>query len=105
MRFAKNARRDKQLLFIILPVLIYYVVFHYVPMYGTLIAFEHFKPLKGIIGSEWVGFEYFHQFFQSIYFWRILKNTVLLSLYSLLWGFPVPIIFALLLNELKDSFF
>ncbi|MBP1991673.1 ABC transporter permease [Paenibacillus eucommiae] len=104
-RLRKNIYRDKYLLIIILPVIAYYLIFHYLPMYGILIAFKKFYPLKGILGSPWVGFTYFEQFFSSIYFWRILKNTLLLSFYSLVWGFPVPIIFALLLNELKDNWF
>lgn len=104
-RMTKNFKRDKYLLLIILPVIVYFVVFHYFPMYGVIIAFKKFQPLKGILGSPWVGFMYFEQFFKSIYFWRLMRNTVLLSLYSLLLGFPVPIIFALLLNELKERFF
>ncbi|MGG1519355.1 ABC transporter permease subunit [Paenibacillus oryzisoli] len=102
---AKVLNRDKYLLLLILPVLLYYLVFHYIPMYGVIIAFKDFKPLKGILGSAWVGFENFQLFFNSVYFWRILKNTLLLSIYSLLWGFPVPILFALLLNELKEGIF
>jgi putative aldouronate transport system permease protein len=101
----KHIRRDKYLLLIIFPVIVYYILFHYLPMYGILIAFKKFYPLQGILGSPWVGFKHFEQFFNSIYFWRIMKNTLLLSFYSLFWGFPVPIIFALLLNELKDNLF
>lgn len=104
-QFTKVLNRDKYLLLLILPVLLYYFVFHYIPMYGVIIAFKNFKPLKGILGSAWVGFDYFTMFFKSVYFWRLLKNTLLLSLYSLLWGFPIPILFALLLNELKEGIF
>ncbi|WP_310225234.1 ABC transporter permease subunit [Paenibacillus qinlingensis] len=102
---AKVLNRDKYLLLLILPVLLYYLIFHYIPMYGIIIAFKNFKPLKGILGSAWVGFQYFETFFNSVYFWRLMKNTVLLSLYSLLWGFPVPIMFALLLNEVREGMF
>jgi putative aldouronate transport system permease protein len=102
---AKVWNRDKYLLLLIFPVLLYYLVFHYIPMYGIIIAFKKFQPMKGILGSAWVGFHYFQQFFNSVYFWRLLKNTVLLSIYSLVWGFPVPILFALLLNELKENVF
>lgn len=106
MRYmAKVLRRDKYLVLLVLPVLVYYAIFHYIPMYGVIIAFKQFKPLKGILGSDWAGFYYFQLFFESAYFWRLLKNTLLLSIYSLLWGFPVPIIFALLLNELKEGLF
>jgi putative aldouronate transport system permease protein len=101
----KNISRDKYLLLIIFPVVVYYIVFQYLPMYGILIAFKKFYPLRGILGSPWVGFQHFEQFFNSIYFWRLMKNTLLLSFYSLFWGFPVPIMFALLLNELKDNLF
>jgi putative aldouronate transport system permease protein len=104
-RTVKNVKRDKYLLLIILPVIVYFLIFHYFPMYGVIIAFKKFQPLKGILGSPWAGFTYFEQFFKSIYFWRLMKNTVLLSFYSLIFGFPVPIIFALLLNELRERFF
>jgi putative aldouronate transport system permease protein len=97
--------RDKYLLLLISPVLVYYIIFHYIPMYGVVIAFKDFRPVEGILGSSWVGLKHFEQFFQSIYFGRLVKNTLLLSLYSLFWGFPVPILFALLLNELKDRLF
>ncbi len=97
--------RDRYLFLLISPVVAYYVVFHYVPMYGAIIAFKDFAPGKGILGSPWVGLENFRTFFDSFYFMRIVKNTFLLSLYTLLWGFPIPIIFALLLNELRSQLF
>lgn len=100
-----NIKRDKYILLLMTPVIIYYIIFHYIPMYGVTIAFKDFSMGKGIIGSEWVGFKYFQNFFTSMYFTRVLRNTVLLSLYSILWGFPVPIIFALGLNELKNGYF
>ncbi|TMV45846.1 sugar ABC transporter permease [Paenibacillus mesophilus] len=104
-RLWKTVERDKYLYLLILPVLIYYVVFHYVPMYGIIIAFKKFQPLKGILGSSWVGFRYFEEFFTAPYFWRLLKNTLLLSFYSLLWGFPAPVLFALLLNEVRHKLY
>jgi len=88
-----------------LPVFIYYVVFHYFPIYGALIAFKDFNPRLGIIKSPWIGFENFISFFNSYYFWTVLRNTLLINIYDLLWGFPAPIIFALLLNEIRSSFF
>lgn len=94
-------RRDNALLVMILLPFAYYVIFHYLPMFGIVIAFKDFSIPRGIWRSEWVGFEWFKQFFDSIYFWRLIRNTFLLSFYSLLFGFPVPIIFALLLNEVK----
>ena len=67
-------------------------------MYGIQIAFRDYKAGKGFSGSEWVGFEWFLRFFSAPTFWRMIKNTVLLSLYSLLWGFPIPVILALMMN-------
>lgn len=104
-RFWQTVERDKYLYMLILPVLIYYVVFHYVPMYGIIIAFKKFQPLKGILGSSWVGLRYFEEFFTAPYFWRLLKNTLLLSFYSLVWGFPAPVLFALLLNEVRHKLY
>lgn len=104
-RLGKNIWRDRYLFLLVSPVVLYYIVFHYIPMYGAVIAFKDFAPGKGFLGSPWVGLENFRTFFDSFYFVRIVKNTVLLSLYTLLWGFPVPIIFALLLNELRNQIF
>lgn len=95
--------RDRYLFLLISPVLAYYVVFHYLPIVGTLIAFKDYSPRLGVLGSPWVGLANFQEFFHSFYFGRLLRNTILLSLYTLLWGFPVPIIFALLLNELRSQ--
>ena len=102
-RLLKNIRRDKALLLIILPVVLHYLIFVYYPMYGNIIAFKKYSAVKGIMGSEWVGFRYFIQFFNSPYFTRVLKNTLLISVYSILWGFPIPILFALMTNDLKHG--
>lgn len=102
---AKDFKLNKGLYLMILPVLAFYFVFHYAPMYGVIIAFKDFQPVKGISGSEWVGFKYFTEFFQSFYFWRVLKNTVVISVSNLLVSFPAPIILALLINELKNKYF
>lgn len=88
----------------ILPVVVFYVLFHYVPMYGAIIAFKDFRIGEGFLGSPWVGFKHFITFFESFYFWRLLKNTLLLNLYSLLFTFPAPILFALLINEIGGRF-
>ncbi len=87
------------------PMVIFFILFHYMPMYGIIIAFKDFTVGKGIFESEWIGFENFIYFFNSHYFTRVIKNTVLLSLYGLLWGFPAPIILAILLNELHREKF
>ncbi|RAV12457.1 ABC transporter permease [Paenibacillus contaminans] len=98
-------KKDKYIWLLLSPVLVYYAVFHYAPMYGVIIAFKEYSPVKGIWGSPWVGLEWFQEFFNSVYFGRLLLNTLKLSLYGILWGFPVPILFALLLNELKQGMF
>lgn len=100
-RIAKDLRRNKLLYLIFIPVLAYYIIFHYLPMFGIIIAFEKYNPAKGFIKSPWVGFKWFEQFFGSYYLTRLLKNTLLISIKDIIIGFPAPIIFALLLNELR----
>lgn len=102
-RFKKVWDRDKYLILMSIFPAIIIIVFSYFPIYGLVMAFERYSPAKGYWESEWVGLYYFKQFFQDPYCWRIIKNTVLLGFYSLLWGFPAPIILALLLNEVKSS--
>lgn len=104
-RFARDLKVNRYLWLMILPVLAFYVIFCYVPMYGVVIAFKDFSPMKGILGSSWAGLKYFQEFFSSIYAGRTIRNTLLISLYSLLWGFPAPIILALLLNEIRNVHF
>lgn len=104
-RLIDNILKHKLLYIMALPVIVYYVVFHYAPMYGVVIAFQQFVPTKGFFGSEWVGFKHFIDFFNDVYFFRIVRNTFLLNVYDLIFGFPVPIIFALLLNEVKVNWF
>ena len=95
-----NFHKNWRLYIFLLPALAYFITFHYVPMYGVQIAFKEFYATMGITGSPWVGFQHFERFFNSYYFWRLLKNTLLISLYSLCL-FPIPIVFALMLNELR----
>ena len=104
-RFVRDFMLNKYLYAMMLPVIAYYVVFHYAPMYGALIAFKDYSPMKGILGSDWVGLKHFEDFFRSYYFLRILKNTLLISLYSLLFEFPAPIVLALLINEVRHRAF
>ncbi|WP_210469764.1 sugar ABC transporter permease [Sporosarcina sp. 6E9] len=101
-RMRKNFSRNWQLYTFLIPALTYFIIFHYVPMYGVQIAFKDFYANLGITGSPWVGFEHFTRFFDSYYFWRLLKNTLILNIYGLLL-FPIPIIFALMLNELRNG--
>jgi len=88
-----------------IPVITYYLLFCYLPMFGIVIAFKQYDIAKGIFESEWVGFKYFIEFFNGLYFGRILFNTLAISICDLLFGFPAPIIFALLLNELRNQKF
>ncbi|WP_433614947.1 ABC transporter permease [Paenibacillus cellulositrophicus] len=104
-RLVRDFVLNKYLYIMMLPVIAYYLVFHYAPMYGALIAFKDYSPMKGILGSDWVGLKHFHDFFGSFYFWRILKNTILISLYTLVFEFPAPIILALLINEVRKKKF
>ena len=92
-------------LFFALPLLLYYIVFKYVPLYGLQIAFKDYRITRTIWECPWVGFEHFQDFFSSIYFFRTLKNTLIISCLNLVFGFPAPIIFALLLNEVQNSEF
>ena len=88
--------------FLIIP-LVWLIIYKYAPMYGAQIAFRKYKPAQGIWGSRWVGFDNFVKFFESVYFSRTVGNTLLLSLYSLAVGFPLPIVFALLLNSVRSK--
>jgi putative aldouronate transport system permease protein len=93
---------------LVLPVLAYYLIFHYKPMYGAIIAFKDFTPVKGVLGSPWAadfGLAHFKSFFSSYYFLRVVKNTLTISLSQLILGFPAPIILALLLNEVRSNKF
>ncbi len=81
------------------PVILYYLVFHYGPMYGVIIAFQDYQFLKGIFGSPWVGLDNFRDLFNNDYFWVVLRNTLLINGYKLLFGFPAPIVIALMINE------
>ncbi len=101
----KDFKKNKWLILMALPVVAWYILFHYVPMYGVIIAFKEFSPVKGILGSNWVGLRHFQDFFSSIYAWRVIRNTLLINFYQLVFGFPAPIILALLLNEIRSKHF
>ena len=107
-KWRKKGKRLKQNvgLYVMLSVpLAWYIVFKYIPMYGLQIAFKRINPSLGIIGSPWAGFTYFKQFFESYYFTDILWNTVSLSLFTMAIGFPMPILLALLINEIRNAKF
>ncbi len=104
-RLGKDLYKNKMMYFLILPVLIYLLLFCYKPMYGLIIAFQRYRPRLGISKSEFVGFEQFMRFFKDPYFWRLLRNTFSISGLSILFGFPAPILLALLLNEVRNKWF
>ena len=101
----KDLSKNRMVYCMLLPVIFYYLLFHYQPMYGAQIAFKDFSPMKGILGSAWVGLDNFRDFFNAHYFLRIIRNTLLLSVYNITFGFPAPVILALLLNEVRNTAF
>lgn len=101
-RLKKDFRRNYPLYMLILPVVIYYLIFYYKPMYGAIIAFKEFNPRLGVWGSPWVGFDQYQKFFSNPDFFRILRNTLTISISNIIFTFPAPIILALLFNELKN---
>jgi putative aldouronate transport system permease protein len=105
LRLWKNMKKHKGLYVMILPVVIYYLVFCYYPMYGAQIAFRDYTPKLGVFNSPWAGFKHFKSFFDSVYFERLIGNTLGINLKNLIFGFPAPIIFALLLNEVRSNRF
>ncbi|WP_235008295.1 ABC transporter permease [Microbacterium timonense] len=101
----RSLRRHWQLYLLILIPLAYFVIFKYIPMANTVIAFKDYNVVDGVWGSDWVGFKHFERFFSNPIFWPVLSNTFLLSAYVVLASFPVPIILALALNEVRLKFF
>ncbi|WP_245954329.1 ABC transporter permease [Paenibacillus flagellatus] len=101
--FKRSFRKNWDLYLLISPVIAYFLIFDYYPMYGVQIAFKNFIAAKGIWGSDWAGFMHFERFFKSFYFWRLIKNTLGISLYSLLVGFPIPLLLALMINEVGSK--
>ena len=99
----KRVLRTWELYLFLLPTLLYFAIFHYGPLYGAQIAFRDYLGTLGIWGSPWVGLEHFLRFFKSTYFVTLLSNTLILSLSMLVFSFPVPVIFALLLNQLRSN--
>jgi putative aldouronate transport system permease protein len=104
-RFIKTFIKQRSLWLIALPGIIWYAVFAYGPMGGLLMAFENYSPARGLLGGPWVGFKWFIQFFQSQFAWRIIRNTLLISIYYIVFSFPIPIVLAILLNEIRSPFF
>lgn len=104
-RFWRYLQSNYQLYLLILPALLCVILFSYVPMYGIQIAFKDFRPAQGIAGSQWVGMEHFVRFLRTPLFVRVVRNTLGISLYSLLVGFPVPILLAIMINEVRSRWF
>ena len=103
--FINDIRKNKGLYIILIPVLAFFIIFAYLPMFGLIMAFEDYTPKGGFFGSKFVGFKHFIDFFSSVYFGRLIRNTLLISVLNLIFGFPAPIIFALLLNEVGNKAF
>ncbi len=102
-RLSKDFQRNKYVYLMLIPVLAFYILFKFRPMTNMVIAFQDYKVFKGIAGSKWVGWKNFETFFNSRDSWRLIRNTLLLSLYSIVFHFPMPIILALMINEVKSS--
>ncbi|NOV00647.1 ABC transporter permease subunit [Paenibacillus sp. LMG 31457] len=101
----KSLKRDRALYMMLLPIIGFYLLFKYAPMAGEIIAFKDYRLMEGIFGSQWVGLKHFKMLFESMDFWRVLRNTLMLNIYSLVFGFPVPIMLALLLNEVRKDWY
>ncbi|WP_127579881.1 ABC transporter permease [Paenibacillus koleovorans] len=105
MTFGRRLHKSKYLLLLFLPTLVYYVMFRYVPMFGVVVSFKDYNLFRGVWESDWVGLKYYKMFFDSPDFFKLLRNTFLLGFYRLVFGFPAPIILALLLNEVRRMAF
>ncbi|WP_242845557.1 ABC transporter permease [Butyrivibrio sp. WCE2006] len=97
--------RNKVIYIMCIPIVVWYIIFHYIPMAGIMMAFQKYTPALGITGSPWVGLDNFTRFFTGPYFFRLLRNTAMIGVLDVVFGFPAPIIFALLLNEVRTKFF
>jgi putative aldouronate transport system permease protein len=104
-KLTKIVKKEWQLYLLVLPGFLFFLIFHYIPMYGIQIAFKDFLFMKGIGGSSWVGLKHFRDFLSSFQFWRLLWNTLSLGFFQLAAGFPIPIILALLLNQNQNEKF
>ncbi|TLS52572.1 sugar ABC transporter permease [Paenibacillus antri] len=101
----KHMKRDRQLLLLFIPCILFYLIFRYGPLYGLIISFKDYSVFQGIIDSPWVGFKHFEKFFSSPDFLQLFGNTLALGFYSLIFGFPFPIILAIMLNEVRVAAF
>lgn len=104
-RWQGQLRRDRWLYLMLLPGIIFFLVYKYLPMWGVVIAFQKYSPGLGLFQSEWVGLRHFNRLFSEPTFWMLFRNTILLSVYQLIFFFPIPIVLALMLNELRHQVF
>lgn len=98
-------KKHRNIYLMLIPIVLYYIVFKYIPIFGNVIAFQNYKITRGIFESRFVGLKHFESFLNDLYFWRLLRNTVVINLYNLVFSFPMPIILALLLNEVRNKSF
>ncbi len=105
MGLLRDVRRDRLLYIMLIPGVLYFIIFKYLPMMGITISFMDYMPFLGILKSKWVGIKHFYRFFTEPMFFRLFANTMILALYNLVFYFPLPIILALMLNELSGVFF
>lgn len=105
LTWRRDWKMNKWLYILAIPIILYFVVFHYLPMFGLVISFQDFKPQRGVMGSEWVGFKHFADFFGGPNFFKILRNTLVISGLGLVIGFPLTIVYALMLNEIQCTWF
>ena len=104
-RLVRDFKMHGALYLMFVPILVWYLLFRYKPLYGLLMAFQNYSPFLGIMGSKWVGLDYFVEFLTNPQFWRLIINTIKISVTSLIFGFPFPIILALMLNEIRIKWF
>ena len=105
VRWKKNYRVNKYIYLMLVPVVLFYVIFHYIPMGGAVIAFQDYRPARGIMGSTWVGLDHFRDFLGGPFAWRLIRNTLLINVYAIAFGFPAPILLALMINEIRAKHF
>jgi putative aldouronate transport system permease protein len=104
-RLRRDFRFNKYVYLLTVPLLLYYIVFHYIPLGGIVIAFQDFRAFKGFFDSEWVGLKQFRDYFNSLYFFRTIRNTVWLNVLHILFAFPAPVVLAILINEVRSAKF
>lgn len=103
--FARSFQANRWLYFMLLPGILYFLIFKYAPMWGLLISFQNYQPFLGIFRSPWVGFKHFERFLLSPTFFQLFRNTILLAVYNLFFFFPLPIVLALMINEIRSFAF